>query len=476
MKITLTGQNDLALGPPGTGKTTYALAEVEKALAAGVDPSRIHFLTFTRRAAEEGAQRAVAKFGKQAALNFRTLHSLAYRLLGTRPGEILDHSDYAELGELLGLRFSRWFDAEEAAVGGQQEGDALRAVAEYAAATCQLPETVADAFGGVNRWKLQRYLSTLTDMKRNTGKSDFSDLLSQCIADGHRLDADLVVVDEAQDLSQLQWRLLAQLFSKAKRVLIVGDDDQAIFRWAGADVKTFLELEARRKTLKKTYRLPTQVHATAQFIAGRIRQRYDKDWSPVKREPGDVTVVGQPEAVDLHREGTYLLLARNGYLLSEWVTRCREEGLAYKRRQVRGANKEHLAAIRAHEAQRKGKAVTDEHAALVSKYRRGAAKAPWYESLTGIPLADAQYYRAALRRGANLDAEPLLQINTIHGVKGAEADHVVLLTDRSTRTDASALRSPDDEHRVFYVGVTRARQTLQVVAPQGLNAYQFSKT
>ena len=75
-------------GPPGAGKTTYLLNVVDQELAAGVSPHSIGYFSFTRKAAHEARDRAVAKFPK---LNprtdfpyFRTLHSLAFHVLGTR--------------------------------------------------------------------------------------------------------------------------------------------------------------------------------------------------------------------------------------------------------------------------------------------------------------------------------------------------------------------------------------------------------
>ena len=57
--------------------------------------------------------------------------------------------------------------------------------------------------------------------------------------------------------------------------------------------------------------------------------------------------------------------------------------------------------------------------------------------------------------------------------KASGADHVAVLTDQSVRTSESAERSPDDEHRVFYVAATRARESLTVVIPQGIRGYKI---
>lgn len=58
---------------------------------------------------------------------------------------------------------------------------------------------------------------------------------------------DVIFIDEAQDLSPLQWQLYDVLKTKTKDIYLAGDDDQAIFAWAGADVKRFIEEPAKEK-------------------------------------------------------------------------------------------------------------------------------------------------------------------------------------------------------------------------------------
>lgn len=69
---------EIVLGPPGTGKTTTLLNEVEKEMRSGVPPEHIGYVTFTRKGAGEAIDRAAKKFGFEADRMpyFRTLHSL----------------------------------------------------------------------------------------------------------------------------------------------------------------------------------------------------------------------------------------------------------------------------------------------------------------------------------------------------------------------------------------------------------------
>ena len=98
----------LIFGPPGTGKTTKLLGIVDEALSNGVNPSRIGFVSFSKKAATEAKDRAVEKFGidPKHLTHFRTLHSLAFQYLGLSTKDVLKGSDYNELERLIGLPFS----------------------------------------------------------------------------------------------------------------------------------------------------------------------------------------------------------------------------------------------------------------------------------------------------------------------------------------------------------------------------------
>jgi len=95
-----------------------------------------------------------------------------------------------------------------------------------------------------------------------------------------------------------------------------------------------------------------------------------------------------------------------------------------------------------------------------------ATTAIWHECMTKIPTRERDYFIAVRRRGEPLLKTPRISINTIHSVKGAQADHVLLLTDMSHRTYQKMQEQYEDECRVWYVGSTRCKETLNVVMPR----------
>lgn len=87
----------------------------------------------------------------------------------------------------------------------------------------------------------------------------------------------------------------------------------------------------------------------------------------------------------------------------------------------------------------------------------------WHEALDRVPRDEIRYLLAALRRGEKLRAKPRVRISTIHGSKGGEADHVILMTEIAQRTFREMQQNPDDEARCWYVGATRAKRHLTIV-------------
>jgi superfamily I DNA/RNA helicase len=91
----------------------------------------------------------------------------------------------------------------------------------------------------------------------------------------------------------------------------------------------------------------------------------------------------------------------------------------------------------------------------------------------GIPLEKREYYISLLRNNVKITAEPNVFINTIHGVKGGEADHVIIVSDMSKRTFMEMQKDPESEHRVSYVALTRAKKRITIVMPNSRYAYTY---
>jgi len=490
----------LVLGGPGCGKTTRLLQIVEEELNAGVPASAIAFVTFTKAAATEAKERAAIKFGLDPKTDlpwFRTIHSLAYAKLGVSRDEVMDRRDWVEFGHVVGETMSGTYDATEGppSGGGREIGDSMLRVVDYAATTLL---SLAEAWHSLDEFvdwhRLERFASALRAYKDDSDKLDYADMLLRYGREGEPVDVRVAVIDEAQDLTAAQWAAVRRAFAGAERVYVGGDDDQAIYHWAGADVPQFLSLSSAPEVLPISWRLPRSVHALSLSVARRISHRYHKAFQPSARE-GEVIWHHRPESVDFH-EGSWFLLARNTYMLTKLEAIVREAGVNYSRRAGPAVNPGHVRTMQLWEKLRTGKLADisaaearallkalDQPTQQMRELQRytldmlhvplGLRDSPWSVALTGIPSEAREYYLACLRRGEKLTVPPRIRIETIHGVKGAEADHVLLMTDLSHRTAKSFRQNADNEHRVFYVGMTRALQTLQIVLPQSDLFYQI---
>ena len=96
----------------------------------------------------------------------------------------------------------------------------------------------------------------------------------------------------------------------------------------------------------------------------------------------------------------------------------------------------------------------------------------WYDAFTRIDPKLREYFLAARRQGETLN-KPRILINTIHGVKGGEADHVAIMTDMAARSHRYMEMFPDDEHRVFYVALTRAKESIHIISPNSRLFYEI---
>lgn len=270
--------------------------------------------------------------------------------------------------------------------------------------------------------------------------------------------------------------------------------NNCIFTWAGADVNSFLGFEGDVVILDRSYRIPSSVHILANDVVERIQNRQPKVWAPREYE-GTVQYYNTFYDVDV-TEGNWLILAGTNYMLNNIHPWLKEQGLLFERNGQRSISDSMTTAVLAWEHLRRGDKVKAEHVRLVYKLlgsefiARGFKTLPgldidglydmhtlkaehglltdeiWHKALTKISEDKREYLIAMLRRGTKITAHPRIKVSTIHGAKGGEADNVLLLTDLGSRfsKDYHGVNS-DAVNRMFYVGITRAKESLHLVRP-----------
>lgn len=496
---------EIVLGPPGTGKTTTLLNMVDEELSKGTPPQKIGYLSFTKKAANEAVNRACQKFSlnKRDFRYFRTIHSLCYHELGLSDGDVMDGRRQMEFGDYIGIKVSPYKSMDDPNMFGFEIGDRILFMINLARVRCIPLRQQFNEFDDGLQWSQVEYVERgLQEFKTKNHLVDYTDMLEKFVQSDWCPKLDVLFVDESQDLALLQWHVITKLAQHTRRLVIAGDDDQAIYRWAGAAVDHFIDMEGQVQILNKSWRVPPEIQSLSANVINKVKKRRQKEWAPMDKE-GFVDRSVHLEHVDWS-DKNILVLVRNAFLMKSVEELLHANGIIYRRRGHSSVRPSVLEGILAWEDLRKGKDVSLDQAEKVyglmssgSRVKRGFKSLPgfqpnapirlndlkerggllvdtiWHEALDRIPAEERAYLLRALQKGESLLKKPRVEISTVHGAKGGEADHVILLTDMASRTYDEYWKNPDDEARVWYVAVTRAMRKLTLVSPQSTTSFRI---
>ena len=490
----------IVLGPPGTGKTTTLLNKVDNYLKK-TDPDRIGYFAFTQKAAHEARDRAIKKFNltEDDLPYFRTLHSLAFRKLGLKKNQVMQPRHYKDLGEQLGFPVTYAEHQEDHGGFFTSDSEFLQIInlAKVRNITLEQQYNKREHTQDLELDKLHDIAEALRIYKKERNLIDFNDMILDFVKSDLSPKFDVVFIDEAQDLSLMQWDMTKSIWNKSEDSFIAGDDDQAIFKWAGADVDSFIALQDQMINLPLTqsFRIPTKVHTLAMGIINRIKHRIDKTWRP-KTNEGSLQRHFNVDSVDMS-SGEWLVLARTKYMLKEIEDVLHRKGLYYETRHKRSYEKDIQEAAQDWEHLRQGQLLSykqiekiygymsPEHRdkTLLQGMTKGSfygidkltkdfglkTKKVWFEALDDAGSRRIEYLRKMRANGEQLNKKPRIELSTIHAAKGGESQNVVLLTNLTKTTMETYERNPDDENRLFYVGATRTKENLHIIEPKQYN-------
>ena len=491
----------IILGPPGTGKTTTLLKLVDDFIQNGIRPKQIGYFSFTKKAATEAADRAADKFGldKENDLPFfRTLHSYAFNQLGMTKEKMMKTEDYKEFGQKCGIPIkTAKYSSEDGTFNSDNEYLTIINTARVKRMDLLEYYDSRQNMLDIERNTLYLLAEELNKFKKEKGLRDFTDLLEDFILKDSINKFEVLFIDEAQDLSLLQWDMVRKIWSRAEKTYIAGDDDQAIFKWAGADVDHFIALKEEVddiKTLDQSYRIPGgPIHELSQNIISKVQNRFDKSYKPRAAE-GILKRYSDVTQVDMS-EGNWLVLSSANYFLDDVKELCRIRGWYYQYKGMNSIPLKLLLALNNWEAWRKGGMLNTLEIKNIYEYlgsnvldgfRKGKlfhadskytikeckeqhgliTDNVWYEAFEGLDPMTENYIRNMRANGEQINKNPRITMSTIHGAKGGEADKVLLMQDLTNAALETFSHDPDELHRLFYTGATRAKRELHVLDPK----------
>lgn len=412
-------------GPPGTGKTRH-LVDLAKRIAS--DGDSVLFLSFTRAAAQE----ALSRLPQGLNIAASTIHALAFKWLNMNRAAVVDRIKLAAFGRTAGFPFM----GTEQGSDEPQEGDEYATVLAFSNNRMMDPMSAYARFGCPGTLKrFEMFIGAYSDWKRTYGYMDFDDMLKSFIKTGMggaAYSPQVVMLDEAQDCSPLQWLALEKIAADAMDVYIAGDDDQAIYEWNGANPHGMVEFTQRhggtQEVIKQSFRVPRTVHRMVHDrLLGKMKQRVEKTFQP-RQAWGSIDRYGDFTDIDLsgfNKDGGGLILVRDNWRLKEVQRELNRELIPYN---VLGGS-----------------------SPWTSKIAQALKKGEKPE----IPPIWQDFYAQA-----DLTLPVRVNLSTIHQAKGREAAAVIVDLSLSNRVLSNLYTDMDAEIRVQYVACTRTSDRL----------------
>lgn len=294
----------LILAGAGSGKTTMMTHRIAYMLEKGVSPYNILAVTFTNKAAGEMKDRIESLTGGTRGMWVMTFHAMCVRILRNH-------------GDVLGFKngFSIYDESDKKAllkriVKDLKIDEKIYPVSYLGSviSSCKEAEEDPDDYIENNSMNFKAetvakvYARYMEDLQQNNAM-DFDDLLwnavklfeaSSEVLSYYQQRFKYIMVDEYQDTNYLQYKLIHALAEKSHNLCVVGDDDQCIYQWRGADIRNILDFEkdfSETKVIKleQNYRSDANILDLANSVIANNRNRKAKELWTDRNEGNKIT-------------------------------------------------------------------------------------------------------------------------------------------------------------------------------------------
>lgn len=443
-------------GPPGTGKTARLVDIAEE---HAIHSDNILFLSYSKAAAAEAADRLDSNRVKVS-----TIHALAYAAMNLDRAAVIDRRKLEDFGNHTGIQFKGMDDTDE-----QQEGDEYLSVVSYARNSGMPPHESYYHFGAPGTFaRFAMFCNAYADFKQTYGFVDFDDMMEAvpCLSVRRW---PVVILDEAQDLSPLQWRSFNKIITDADHVYVAGDDDQAIYEWNGADPHGMIEFaeanDSGHEVLAQSYRVPIDPMILASTSTLSLMNKRVKKEFFARAAKGNVIRYGDIDDFDFNT-----LICKDAMILVRDAWRRREvqrvlndayipyrqtDGNSpYENKYARGIRGWLRFQERMH-TDADFRAIQEIGSTATRLMEQKEASNHRWQTVLNVPPRLWDFYEKAPL------FDPLtIILSTVHQAKGKEASTVLVDLTMPARVVDGISRDRDAELRVLYVSLTRCRNEL----------------
>ena len=470
-----------------THNTRRLIEEVSKELEVR-RPEELAFVTFTRKGADEGLKRVCSKLmlEPEDLPYFRTLHSLTFHAMNYKANQMFGRIDQRKFNKKYGYNVNRC-EVGTGKVAPTKDSMYLDFYdMERSGALTSKQMVEADIELGYYHQLVRNY----EEYKAQQCLVDFFDCLIKYVQEGDSLPVKVVMIDEAQDITALQWRVIDKAFAKAEKIIIAGDENQSIYSYSGARPDFLIDLAKRFPVehLSVSYRIPQSVYRLAKGITNFIGDKTDKPFNPRLENPeGNIIQLTDIERLknfidsdnfhDSKTETEWYILARNNCFLGTPKRILEDALIPYWTADGFFMGGEIMKRLKDYEGFRL-EGYKDQ--AKKEQFQRKFGIVDFREPFTETNLFTEErkwvYASYIEKYGLHKLEEmckwnPQVLVSTIHHVKGGEAKNVAVMLDATRKTKGNVFNDIDEELRILYVAVTRARENLYLIDSQNGEGY-----
>mgnify|MGYP003113021140 FL=1 len=522
----------VVIGPPGTGKTTFILNKIEEYIQQEVKIDEIAFFSFSNKAVDEAKQRAADRFKIPANQleNFSTLHSFALRQMSLTREYIMSKNDWRNISNVLRININ--VSNDDDSFFNSYDEKYIHLIEKAKRRDISLDDAWAMFAQDIVKHKLDYIAKGLQEYKdygyenftdgvtgfmvKDVGpKKDFTDLIADYVKSDRAKQFKVVFFDEAQDMSTIQWKMAEKIWKAAETSYIAMDPNQAIYTWADADVSKALEVKENAKeliVLDESKRVPRKVWEVVNRVEEQINNSEDIEWRPAQRD-GQVEFIRNVYHLDMSK-GSWLIMARTRSIREDLEEMLVKKNVFFR---VKMRDNKYRYSIKSQERNAiltwkdltiyknsvslkmienmykvLGKDfVTRGYKKIVSEQRKALPdkkdsfdelkndyglvadiNQSWVEVMTTLNTETRAYLENLESRGEDIGKEPRITLSTIHQQKGGEAENVIVSLDIGKMAYDDYKKNPVNEHRLFYVAFSRAKENLYIMTPTSREAYR----